>query len=100
MMPAVMFMIGTPVAIAGVLVVVALSGRMSKARRDVIVRAAALVFYPACVLAAAFTGWTSYEAGEWLTTVLSAISATALVGVGVQIFRNPSLRRDGIEAKR
>ncbi|WP_183212883.1 hypothetical protein [Brevundimonas variabilis] len=91
----IIFMIGTPVAIAAVLAVVALSGRMPPAQREAIVRGAALVFYPVCVFAAAYGVWTAFVAGDGLSLVLSAVTAVAMAVAGIQIWRNPSLRRDG-----
>lgn len=99
MMPAVLFMIGAPVAIAAVLAVVALSGRMPQALRNAIVRGAVVLFYPVFIATALYNGWTGYVAGDWLTTVLSGFTAAALAVVGVKIWRNPSLKSDVSEAR-
>ena len=94
MMPAVMFMIGVPVAIAAILAVVALSGRMPQGLRNGIMRGAVLLFYPMFIAAAVYNGWAGYVAGEWLNIALSGVTAVSLAVVGVKIWQNPSLRRD------
>lgn len=96
MMPAVMFMIGAPVAIAAVLAVVALSGRMPQGLRNGIIRGAVLLFYPMFIAAAVYNGWAGYVAGDWLNIALSGVTAAGLAVASVQIWRNPSLRRDMI----
>ena len=94
MMPAVMFMIGAPVAIAVVLAVVALSGRMPPGARNAIMRGAVLLFYPVCVAVAAYSGWTAYVAGDALSAVLAGVTAAGLAVAGFKIWQNPSLQRD------
>lgn len=100
MMPAVMFMIGAPVAIAAVLAVVALSGRMPQGLRNGIIRGAVLLFYPMFIAAAVYNGWAGYVAGDWLNIALSGVTAAGLAVASVQIWRNPSLRRDMIRGVR
>lgn len=100
MIPAVMFMIGAPVAIAAVLAVVALSGRMPQGLRNGIMRGAVVLFYPMFIAAAVYNGWAGYVAGDWLNIALSGVTAAGLAVAGVQIWRNPSLRRDMIRGVR
>ncbi len=92
MTTATFFLIGMAVLVAAVLILAAFSGRMRKDTRGLIVRLAVGLFYPFVVLVSAQTAWGAFAEGDWLVAVLNALVVIGITIVGIQMWRNPTLR--------
>lgn len=95
MTTATVFLIGMAVLIAAVLVLTAFSGRMSVRARDLLVRVAVLIFYPVFILVSTHAAWSAFGTGDGWAAAMNALVVLGLTVAGVQIWRNPSLRRSG-----